>query len=39
MAAKMDEHGHTFKQKARIVAQGFSQQPGTDYDNTYSPVI
>src|SRR5271155_1672503 len=38
---KRDEHGTITKYKARLVAQGFSQKPGTDYsDNgTFAPVM
>ena len=38
-AYKTDEHGTIIKgkEKARVVAQGFNQQPG-QYDETYAPV-
>ena len=38
---KKDEHGKIVKYKARLVAQGFSQKPGTNYsDNgTFAPVM
>ena len=38
---KRDEHGQVTRYKARLVAQGFSQKPGTDYtyDGTFAPVM
>ena len=40
-ARKKDKHGKIVKYKACLVAQGFSQKPGTDYsDNgTFAPVM
>ena len=37
-AIKTDADGKVIKYKARVVARGFSQQPGIDYEETYAPV-
>ncbi|GKA78603.1 retrovirus-related pol polyprotein from transposon TNT 1-94 [Tanacetum coccineum] len=35
---KKDKHGTTIKNKVRLVAQGYSQEEGIDYDETFTPV-
>ena len=36
---KWNENDEIIRYKARFVAQGFSQRPGIDYEETYSPVM
>ena len=35
---KLDEEGTITRNKARLVAQGYNQQEGIDFDQTYAPV-
>ena len=34
----MDEHSNIVRNKARLAAQGYSQEEGIDYEETYAPV-
>ncbi|GJU25803.1 retrovirus-related pol polyprotein from transposon TNT 1-94, partial [Tanacetum coccineum] len=36
---KLDENGIVSRNKARLVAQGYNQQEGIDYDETYAPCM
>ena len=39
LKVKRDEFGNISRYKARLVAQGFSQIPGVDFNETFAPVI
>ena len=36
---KRNENDEIIRYKTRLIAQGFSQRPGIDYEETYSPVM
>lgn len=36
---KLDEQGHVVRNKSRLCAQGFTQTPGIDYDETFAAVV
>ncbi|KAF8689774.1 Reverse transcriptase (RNA-dependent DNA polymerase), partial [Rhizoctonia solani] len=39
LTLKQNANGEPERYKAQLVAQGFSQQPGIDFDKTFAPVI
>ncbi|QRW18715.1 Retrovirus-related Pol polyprotein from transposon TNT 1-94 [Rhizoctonia solani] len=39
LTLKQDENGEPVCYKAQLVVQGFSQQPGINFDKTFAPVV
>ncbi|KAF8747055.1 Reverse transcriptase (RNA-dependent DNA polymerase) [Rhizoctonia solani] len=39
LTLKRNENGEPVRYKAQLVVQGFSQQPGIDFDKTFAPVV
>jgi len=39
LTKKWDKEGNIIKYKAHLVARGFTQRPGLNYDETFSPIL